>query len=240
MLNNVRLLTHSSIRIELENGKIVYVDPYEIQGEPNDADYILITHSHYDHFSPKDIAKVMKLACPNDYDEENDSYNQEDEYYDGTDFDEENANDPTKVFMPYDPEQDALGLEIINVEPGEDYSEDDFYVETTYAYNVGKDFHPKDKGWVGYLIDTGSETIYIAGDTDANEDIMDIECDVAMVPIGGTYTMNPSEAAEFVNTIKPILAIPTHYGSVVGEEEYAEAFEDMLDPEITVLYKKEY
>ena len=92
---------------------------------------------------------------------------------------------------------------------------------------------------VGYVFDIADLRIYVAGDTDATPDAKKVRCDVALVPVGGTYTMNASQAAELVNTIRPAAAIPTHYGSVAGSAADAESFRDKVDPAVHVEIKME-
>ena len=104
------------------------------------------------------------------------------------------------------------------------------------AYNNNKRFHPKENNWVGYLIAIDGITYYIAGDTDITEENRQVKCDVAFVPIGGTYTMDYKEAAKLINEIKPKIAIPTHYASIVGTKEDGIKFAKLLEPEIE--YKK--
>lgn len=100
------------------------------------------------------------------------------------------------------------------------------------AYNTNKSFHPKEKNWVGYLLDYNGITYYIAGDTDITEENRQVKCDIAFVPIGGTYTMNYKEASELINEIKPKIAVPTHYASIVGKKEDGIKFAKLLDSEI--------
>jgi len=97
------------------------------------------------------------------------------------------------------------------------------------AYNLNKKFHPKENEWVGYLITIEGITYYIAGDTDLNEENKKVKCDVAFVPVGGTYTMTSKEAAELVNMIKPNIAVPTHYGDIVGIKQDGEDFKQMVN-----------
>lgn len=104
--------------------------------------------------------------------------------------------------------------------------------ETVAAYNVNKSFHPKENGWVGYIIEIKGIRYYIAGDTDITEENRNVKCDVAFVPVGGTYTMDFKEAAQLVNIIKPKIAVPIHYGSVVGTNQDAIDFIRLLHPEI--------
>lgn len=204
----VEVLCHNSIKIT-EN-VIVYVDPFKINKEYHDADYVFFTHSHYDHFSPEDIEKVKK--------------------------------ENTVFIVTKDLKEKAEDLygkkNILVVKPNEDYHVSDFDFKTTYAYNVNKAFHPKENKWVGYLIQINNKTYYIAGDTDNIEEIQDIECDEAFIPIGGTYTMNYKEAAELANVIKAKVVIPTHYGSIVGDKEDAIKFKELVEgKEVKILMK---
>lgn len=207
MLDFIRVNTHSSIRIEDE--KVIYIDPFKIENAVNDADIILITHSHFDHFSPDDIRKVMKsdtiLVCPASMNE-----------------------------------ADEIGLSAVKVIPYEQLEINGISIETVPAYNNSKPFHPKNNNWVGYIINSKTNgRIYIAGDTDATEDNKKVKCDIALVPIGGTFTMTANEAAELINHIKPEYAIPVHYGSVAGKAEDADIFRKSVNPEITVIEKIE-
>lgn len=196
MQTKVELFIHSSIKI---TGKeVIYVDPFKIDEEFHDADYIFCTHSHYDHFSPEDINKIKK--------------------------------DDTILIVVEELQTDALelGLEIMTVVPNEEYQIDNIEFKTTYAYNKNKEFHPKEKNWVGYIIDVDGTRYYISGDTDNIEEIQDIECDVALIPIGGTYTMDYKEAAKLANTIKAGVVIPTHYNCIIGSKEDALNFEKLV------------
>ena len=200
MLNNIEILCHSSIK--MNKGKIIYVDPFHIKENYEDADIILITHSHYDHFSEEDIEKVRKAD--------------------------------TKIYVTEDYVENARQLgfsenEIIGVKPYQTYYEGDIEINTVPAYNVNKQFHPKENNWVGYILKIDGISYYIAGDTDITEENKKIKCDVAFVPVGGTYTMTAKEAAELVNIIKPKVAIPIHYGDIVGTKEDATTFVNSLE-----------
>ena len=204
MVENIEVLSHSSIRISGE--KIVYIDPFNIDETYVDADVIFITHDHYDHYSEEDINVIKKSS--------------------------------TIIVAPKDLENKIIenGFDedfIISVEPNRSYSvDDDFIFETVPAYNINKSFHPKENGWVGYILEIKGVRYYIAGDTDATDESKKVECDVALVPVGGTYTMNSDEAAELVNIIKPKIAIPIHYGSIVGTKRDAEDFINKLNSDI--------
>ena len=203
MLNNIEVLYHSSIRINKE--KTIYIDPFKIDRNYNDADIIFITHDHYDHYSEEDIDKVINenavIVIPEEL--------------------------LTKV-LKKGINKDA----IVTVEPDKKYMVQGIKFETVPAYNTYKTFHPKENGWVGYVIEINGIKYYIAGDTDITEENKKVKCDVAFVPVGGTYTMDFKEAAQLVNEIQPKVAVPIHYGSVVGTKQDAEEFIKLLHTNI--------
>lgn len=196
MIENIEVFTQSSIRITDGDCRI-YIDPFQMSEAPKDADFILITHDHYDHFSPEDIEKVSNGRSV--------------------------LLVPAKMIPQADKISSIVG-EIHSVMPGEHYGINGLEFYTVAAYNNLKPFHPKSAGWVGYILQIDGQRIYIAGDTDMNRDNQDVKCDVALVPIGGKFTMDAKKAAEFINTIQPSIAIPTHYGSIVGKKEDADVF----------------
>mgnify|MGYP001077921424 FL=1 len=203
MLNNIEVLYHSSIRINKE--KTIYIDPFKIDRNYNDADIIFITHDHYDHYSEEDIDKVI--------------------------------NENTVIVIPEELLTKVLkkGINknaIITVKPNQKYMVQGIKFETVPAYNTNKIFHPKENGWVGYVIEINGIKYYIAGDTDITEENKKVKCDVAFVPVGGTYTMDFKEAAQLVNEIQPKVAVPIHYGSVVGTKQNAEEFIKLLHTNI--------
>ena len=119
---------------------------------------------------------------------------------------------------------------IITLDPGDAENIDGIKVEAIHSYNIDKPFHPKKNNWLGYVIEIDGVRYYIAGDTDITEENKNIKCDVAFVPVGGKYTMNFSEAAQLINIIKPKIAVPIHYGSVVGTNQDATDFIKLLYP----------
>ncbi len=121
---------------------------------------------------------------------------------------------------------------VILIEPKQNYEIEGIKIQTVPAYNIGKPFHPKSNNWVGYIIEIEGTKYYIAGDTDITEDNKKVTCDVAFLPVGGTYTMNPREAAELANIIKPKTVIPIHYGSIVGKKKDASEFKKLVNKEI--------
>ena len=201
MLEDIEVLYHSCIRMNKE--KMIYIDPYHIGKNYNDADMIFITHDHYDHYSEEDIDKVRK--------------------------------NNTIFIVPENLLNKLIkkGINdenIITLDPGDAENIDGIKVEAIHSYNIDKPFHPKENNWLGYVIEIDGVRYYIAGDTDITEENKNIKCDVAFVPVGGTYTMNFSEAAQLINIIKPKIAVPIHYGSVVGTKQDATDFIKLLYP----------
>jgi L-ascorbate metabolism protein UlaG (beta-lactamase superfamily) len=126
---------------------------------------------------------------------------------------------------------------IVTVKPGVYCEAAGLEIETIPAYNILKPFHPKNAQWVGYVLRIGGKRIYIAGDTDDTKECKAVRCDIALVPIGGTYTMDAKKAAELVNTIRPEVAIPIHYGSIVGKPSDGETFAKYVKPPVRVEFK---
>lgn len=208
MIENIELIAQSAIRIKNQENKIVYFDPFKLEDKyKSDADYIFITHQHFDHFSPEDIIKIK--------------------------------NENTKIIAPKDLENEIEKLSFIKenillVEPNKEYSIDEIKFNTVPAYNINKNFHKKEFNWVGYVVEIDNEKIYIAGDTDNTEEARSVICDIACVPIGGTYTMTYKEAVDLILAIKPKVAIPIHYKTIVGTEEDAQKFKQLLQENVEV------
>ena len=200
LLRGVKKLSQSGVRFEKD--VVIYVDPYGLLTEARDADYIFLTHSHYDHYSTEAIAKVLQgstiFLAPHDL--------------------------IGKIG------HDFPGHKIKEVAPGDILSLSSICVEVLPAYNVDKSFHPRENNWVGYIIRTDDGSYYLPGDTDVTPEFLEVDADVFFVPIGGTYTMDLEEAAAAINKIKPRLVIPFHFGDVegVGAREDGEKFLSML------------
>lgn len=196
----IEVLHHASIK--LTGDKIIYFDPYKIEEEFHDADYIFITHDHYDHYDPESIEKVR--------------------------------NDHTKIVVPYclkDKEHHLLA-------DGYRYYEIDGIKFTTVpSYNINKQFHPREKYYVGYNILLEDRYYYIMGDTDRTPETDMVKTDICFVPIGGTYTMDVDEAANYINDLKPQVAIPIHYGMITGDLSMGKEFQDKVNKEIKVEIK---
>ena len=203
-IENISVNTQSSIRIA--GSKILYFDPFQIVNAAHDADMIFVTHSHYDHLDPESIEKI--------------------------------AGDHTVFIAPASIEKEMRNVtrekELILMNPGEKQEIGELPVRAVLAYNRLKPFHPKRNQWNGYVLTMDGVRYYVAGDTDAVNDLTSIRCDVALVPIGGTYTMNAKEAAKLINTISPEIAVPTHYGCIVGKKQDADVFRENVKAGIRV------
>lgn len=200
-LSHITVNTQSSIRIA--GSKILYFDPFQVDAETHDADIIFITHEHYDHFEPDSIEKVKKegtlLVAPE---------SMKKKVLSGSGI----ASDKCEFYKP-----------------GETHKLESIMIETIPAYNKLKPFHPKTKKWQGYIVTMDDVRYYIAGDTDVNEDIKKVQCDVALIPIGGHFTMDKRQAADFIADLKPKVVIPTHYGSIVGNKTDGQEFMNYLE-----------
>ncbi|MBI4801098.1 MAG: MBL fold metallo-hydrolase [Elusimicrobia bacterium] len=194
MEKTVHWLGHASFRLESPAGAAVYIDPYNLKEQSKKADLVLITHAHFDHFSPADISKVVKAD--------------------------------TKIFGP-----EALAGKIQGdftaLKPGDKAEAAGVAVEAVSAYNTDKNFHPRTSGYLGYVVNVGELSVYHAGDTDLIEEMKTVKADVALLPVGGTYTMDARDACGAAQAIKPKVAVPMHYGSVVGSREDAIRFKNL-------------
>jgi L-ascorbate metabolism protein UlaG (beta-lactamase superfamily) len=187
ILNNISWLGHASFKIRQD--VIIYIDPWKISNTEV-ADIILITHSHFDHFSPKDIRKVQ--------------------------------DNNTVIIAPGDCAIEQG--ETISLKHGDSISVKGVNVEAVPAYNIHKDFHPRDKQWVGYNIDIAGVKVYHAGDTDFIPEMERLHTHIALLPVGGTYTMDIDDAIKAAQSIKPDIVIPMHYGDIVGTKEAGNIF----------------
>jgi L-ascorbate metabolism protein UlaG (beta-lactamase superfamily) len=191
---------------QFRGARTVYTDPYQIDAGPP-ADLVLITHEHSDHFSPEDLARIR---APH-----------------------------TQVLTTPDVARQLPGA--IAMRPGERQVVAGIEVEAVPAYNVdkfrkpGKPFHPREDGKLGFVFTLGGRRFYHAGDTDLIPGMDAIRCDVALLPVGGTYTMTADEAAEAARRLRPAVAVPMHWGSIVGSEQDARRFRDLLAGQVEVV-----
>ena len=198
----IEAFTQSAIKISAT--KIIYFDPYQIKNEYHDADYIFITHDHYDHYDESSIKNISK--------------------------------ETTTIIVPECllDRVKTITNNYITVLSEHSYMVGDISFETISSYNINKSFHPKENSYVGYNVKIEGKKIYVMGDTDVTNEALKVKCDICFVPIGGTYTMNVKEAADYINTISPKLAIPIHYGSIVGDINLYKEFIELINPSIKV------
>ncbi len=197
----IQWLGHASFKISYED-VVIYIDPWKIEDSLSDATLVLVSHSHSDHYSPKDIIKVSgpdaKLLASADV------------------VAKEKAGE---AMMP------GLIVELEGVR-----------IKGVASYNPDKQYHPKKNNWVGFVIEIGAKRIYYAGDTDLTEEMKTLkDIDVALLPVGGTYTMSAEEAAEATRIFKPKFAIPYHWGDIVGSRSDAEQFAELAECEVKIL-----
>jgi len=197
----IKWLGHAGFLIK--NSRTIYIDPYNLKEENEKADLILITHSHYDHCSVVDIKKIIKEG--------------------------------TRIILTADCQSKItrfdVNIKIEIIEPGQKIDLGNVLISAFPAYNIDKHFHPKEESWIGYLIKMNNVVVYHAGDTDVIPEMKNLTGHnqkekkfVALLPVGGRFTMNSEEATESAKIMKPFLAIPMHYGSIIGTEEDANEF----------------
>ncbi len=134
---------------------------------------------------------------------------------------------------------EELQGQVREVEPGDTVDLGALRIDVVPAYNTDKPNHPQGKGHVGYVVELDGRRIYHAGDTDVIPEMDEIECDVALLPIGGTYTMNAEQAADAVRRIGPRVVIPMHWGRIVGGESDVSRFRELVPESVEVVVLKE-
>ena len=197
----VRWLGHDTFIIK--GSKTVIIDPFKAKGDTK-ADLLLISHEHYDHLSEDDIKRF--------------------------------AGPSTVIVAPKvcEPGLAKFKQEKKFVEPNSEAVLKGVTVGTIPAYNTnkfrepGKVFHPKADGRVGYIVTMDGVRFYHAGDSDATPEMKALEVDVALVPVSGTYVMTAEEAADAVKAMKVKVAVPMHYGKIVGSEADAKKFKQLV------------
>lgn len=208
-MNTDNIFVNTQSSIKIVLDKVLYFDPFKIENEGHDADIIFITHSHYDHMAIDSINKVKK--------------------------------DSTIIVAPKSIEKEISivgDVKFIYLEPNEELELDGLKIKTVPSYNNLKPFHPKRNNWLGYIVTYNDISYYVAGDTDKTKDNESVKCDVALIPIGGHYTMDVKEATELVKIINPKVVIPTHYGSIIGSLEDGKKLKDnLVDTNIEVIEK---
>jgi L-ascorbate metabolism protein UlaG (beta-lactamase superfamily) len=207
MLENIHWLGHDSFRID--GGVTVYIDPWKLPAGQPAAGLILVTHDHFDHLSLPDIEAI--------------------------------AGPDTVLVGPASVTAQVSGLASVTLAPGESAEVAGVEVLAVPAYNVdkfrapGQPYHPRESGGVGYVVALDGVRYYHAGDTDAVPEMAEVHCEVALLPVGGKFTMTWEEAAEACELIDTEVAVPMHYGEVIGDIHDAERFRDHCRVPVTIL-----
>ena len=211
MLENIHWLGHDSFR--LDGSSTVYIDPWKLSADAPPADLILVTHDHYDHFSPDDIARV--------------------------------ATPRTTLIGPASVTAQVEGVAVVTLSAGETATVGGVTVSAVPAYNIDKFrrpgvvFHPRAAGGLGYIVELDGRRIYHAGDSDAIPEMRDVRCDVALLPVSGTFVMTAEEAAEACRMISAAAAAPMHFGDIVGTAADAARFESLCGIPVTALPREQ-
>jgi L-ascorbate metabolism protein UlaG (beta-lactamase superfamily) len=195
-------IAHDTFKIK--GSRVVYTDPFKVTGR-DEANIVLLSHDHFDHLSLPDLNKVI---------------------FPGT----------TIVASPLCKEG-LKGLKVKEtrfLDPGGKFSAGKVEIETVPAYNVNKfrepgvAFHPQGGKGLGFILTMDGTRVYYAGDTDFIPEMKDIQCDVALLPVSGTYVMTAEEAAEAAAAINPKIAVPMHYSAIVGTDDDAKRFKSLV------------
>jgi L-ascorbate metabolism protein UlaG (beta-lactamase superfamily) len=181
---------HASFKIT-DGNNVIYIDPWKLKEAVHDATLVLVSHSHFDHFSAPDIDKV--------------------------------SGPDTRIIAAGDVVKQLKKGEVLL--PGQNVVIGDVNITGVPSYNPAKQFHPKSNNWLGFVIEIDGKRIYYAGDTDETTEMDALKnIDLALLPVGGTYTLDASEAANAARQFKPKKALPYHWGDIVGGKADAETF----------------
>lgn len=191
---NIKWLGHDGFLIQF-SGINIYIDPIKLSRFDDKADLILITHGHHDHLSVEDIRQIIKHGTK--------------------------IIGPAEVLSQTRQIKEGIDFEII--ESGKKFEFNGIIINCVDAYNTNKPFHSKGDG-VGYVLDLDGTTIYHSGDTDIIPKMSKIKTDIALLPVSGKFVMTSEEAVRAAEIIKPDLAIPMHWGVLIGTLGDAENF----------------
>ncbi len=189
----------------IEADPAIYIDPWETPPGLPPADLILVTHPHYDHLSAADIERLAK--------------------------DTTTVAGPPEVIRQLRHHR----LKLLEIKAGEEKTVGGLRIRAVPAYNLTKPFHPKASGWVGFVVYLPDGSVYHAGDTDHIPEMRGLRPTVALLPVGGTYTMDAREAARAATEIGPDVAVPMHYGKIVGSDADARRFAELYGGRVEIL-----
>lgn len=200
MVEKIHWLGHDAFRVDAE--RVIYFDPWKLRKGLPTADLILISHDHYDHCSPEDVALIRG---------------------------------PKTVVVAPAPCAQKLGGTVRTVQVGDTLEVEGIQIEVVPAYNVDKKFHPRSPHNVGYIVTVEGTRIYHAGDTDYIPEMSGFRADIALLPVSGTYVMTAEEAVKAAEAIRPSVAIPMHFGTIVGSERDAQRFQQSCPVPVRIL-----
>jgi len=195
-------MAHDTFRIA--GSKVIYTDPYQVT-KGDAADVVLVSHEHFDHLSLEDLKKV---CAPK-----------------------------TTLVASSICKGKITGVKVAEtkyVAPGDKTSVGGVEIEAVSAYNLnkfrapGQVFHPKNEPRVGFVFQMDGTKVYFAGDTDFIPEMKSVSCDIALLPVSGTYVMTVEEAVEAAAAINPKIAVPMHYAAIVGSDEDARRFKSLV------------
>lgn len=205
LVEKLHWLGHDSFRYD--GPPVIYFDPWKLSGHPSAADIVLVSHEHYDHCSPEDVAKIR--------------------------------GPHTVVLASVGAAEKLRGAQVMR--PGDRKQIAEITVEAVPAYNINKfrspgvPFHPKAAEHVGFVVTVEGTRIYFAGDTDQIPEMADIVCDVALLPVSGTYVLTVEEAVEAAQALAPKIVVPMHFGAGIGTGDDGRRFADLYREDVVLL-----
>ena len=212
----LKIRWHGHDTFSVESDVRIFFDPYKLSKQ-SEADLILISHDHFDHLSLEDLQKISTIK--------------------------------TTIVAAKECVNKITGIafkEKIGIAPGEEKTVNGMRIRAVSAYNMDKinhdtkkPFHPKEDNKIGFLVNINGTVIYHTGDSDLIPEMSNLRPDILLIPVSGTYVMTSKEAAKATEIIKPKIAIPMHYGTIVGTERDATEFKNLVKScEVQILTKE--